>query len=514
MKSGWATLLVLLLWVLLFLAACFDSSMVPAATDETSEANQELYTCGMHPEVIQNGPGICPICKMDLTPLSPKNDANQIQLVKSTTGERKIKHWVAPMDPTYIRDSPGKSPMGMDLVPVYEEQTGQSANMSGSSAVTIDPVVVQNMGIRTAHANRMELKRSVRTIGEVVVPDEALVVVNLRYSGWIESIFADQTEISVKKGDPLFSIYSPELLQAQEEYLQALRLSGEGSGAAAAAQKRLDLMTGGSWLSRSIRKNRKSQSVLTVPSPGDGVILHKNVVKGSKVNAGNDLYSIGTLDTVWVQAEVYEADAPWIGKGQSVKLELPFQEGKTIESSIDYVYPVLDQSSRTLKIRIVLKNPDLKLKPGMFATAWIAVESKPGVLAVPTEAILRSGERRLVFVAKEKGKFEPREIVTGLTGDDHMTEVLSGLTEHEQVVTSGQFLLDSESQLQEAVNKFLADRLAAKAPAAVDAEANAEPKEVHDHQDAAYWTCPMHSEVVQDGPGQCPICKMDLVEKK
>jgi Cu(I)/Ag(I) efflux system membrane fusion protein/cobalt-zinc-cadmium efflux system membrane fusion protein len=508
MKSKNRLLLFILiaLSALLVLGGCSSGEKSEAITepDPAQAAQKQLYTCGMHPNVISEEPGTCPICKMDLTPM--KTEMSKPDSVKSEkSGEKKIKYWVAPMDPTYIRDEPGKSPMGMDLVPVYEDD-GNGA--SSGTTVRIDPVVVQNMGIRTAHAHRMDLGRSVRILGEVDVAEDSVSVVNLRYSGWIEKIHVDQTGAYVKKGQPLFRIYSPELVQAQQEYIQALSSTGADSPLTKSARTRLELAGAGSWLVKALAGKTKPFKTIAVPSPQNGYVLHKNVVEGSKVVAGQDLYRIGNLASIWVNVEVYEFDAPWINTGDPARMELSFEKGKTYDGKVGYVYPTLDKKTRTLKARLEFPNPGLALKPGMFATVWIEVQKKADALAIPTEAILHSGQRQLVFVSIGDGKYEPREITTGLVGDDHMTEVLTGLSEHEIVVTSGQFLLDSESQLQEAVAKLLADRLEAKT-SKDNSNADKDTKAV-----TTYWTCPMDPQVVQDGPGTCPICKMDLVEKK
>ncbi len=395
----------------------------------------------------------------------------------------------------------------------FSEQHEENQGASGSQ-VRIDPVTVQNMGVRVAHVERKDLTRAIRTIGEVDVAEDALSVVNLRYSGWIEKIFVDETGTQVKKGQPLFTIYSPELMQAQQEYISAAQSAGPDSPLAASARTRLELAGVGSWLIKKLDTKSTPFKTLTVYSPQSGYVLHKSVVEGSKVMAGRDLYRIGNLTAIWVNVEVYEFDAPYIHEGHGAKMELPFQKGKTYEGQVAYVYPTLDMKTRTLKARLEFPNPGLGLKPGMFATVWVEAERKPNALVVPTESILHSGKRQLVFVAKGGGRYEPREVVTGLSGDGHLTEIISGVREHEAVVTSGQFLLDSESQLQEAVAKLLDDRLESKTNTMKQA-GDSEAAHDHDlHEANSYWTCPMHSQIVQDGPGLCPICKMDLVEKK
>jgi RND family efflux transporter MFP subunit len=460
---------------------------------------KKLYTCGMHPNVIQEGPGTCPICSMDLTPMK----ASTTNTSKRKQKKRKIKHWRAPMDPAYIRSKPGKSPMGMDLVPVYETE-----NDDGGNIISVDPVVVQNMGVRVAHVKRGSLFRKVRTIGEVVVAEDLVSVVNLKFSGWIEKLYVDKTGVKVRRGQPLFRIYSPELVSAQEEYLLAVRTAGRESPLAKSAMRRLALWDlGASTLSR-IEKSGKAKRTLTISAPRSGFVLHKNVVQGARAAAGQNLFRIGKLDAVWVHAQVYDFDAPWIHVGQNATMELSFERGKYYKGKVGYVYPTLDAKTRTLTVRLEFRNPSLQLKPGMFTTVRIETRNKDNVLLVPTEAILRSGERNIVFVAKGMGKYEPRQLVTGMSGEGHLTEVLSGLTAEEVVVVSGQFLLDSESQLQEALQKLLAARLHRKNSAP---QATKKPHSAHPQ--GPQWTCPMHSQILAEKGGSCPICGMDLVPK-
>ncbi len=436
---------------------------------------------------------------------------------------RKIDHWVAPMDPTFISDRPGKSPMGMDLVPVYASNTGPTA----AGTVTVDPVMVQNMGVRIAPATRGSVSRHIRTLGEVDVAENEISVVNLRFSGWIEQVYADETGQFVKRGQKLFSIYSPELVSAQKEYLLAYKINGPKSELTRSAAERLRLWKIPESVLQNIVRRQKIARSLIINAPRSGYILDKNIVDGARAKAGADLYRIGNLQKIWVTAEVYEFDAPWVKIGQTARMELSFQPGKQYTGRVEYIYPTLSRKSRTLKVRLEFANPAIDLKPGMFATVRIESQKKEDVLRIPTAAILHSGERQIVFITSAVGHYAAREIITGLVGDGHVTEVLSGLAPGDMVVTSGQFLLDSESQLQEAVQKLLAARLQVKnqgktspsiEPAmdhsktsGAEAKPGPDPKTANN---TIYFTCPMHPTVVQDGPGNCPICGMNLIEKK
>ncbi|MCO4770648.1 MAG: efflux RND transporter periplasmic adaptor subunit [Deltaproteobacteria bacterium] len=435
----------------LVLAACpSETAPEPSAVAKDTQ----LYTCGMHPEVINEGPGQCPICGMDLTPLRTKPGA-------------------------------GKS--------------------TKRSMVTIDPVVVQNMGVRLTEVKRGPVFRHVRTLGEIEVAEDEVSVVNLRYSGWVETIRVDETGSEVKRGQTLFGIYSPEVVTAQEELLLALRTEGPDGPRVRGARARLQNWNIPRSVIAAVEKDGVARRTVPVLAPRSGYVLHKNVVEGARINAGTDLYRIGSLQSIWVRTEVYEHDAAWVRAGQKAWMELSFAAGRQIVGEVDYVYPTLNARSRTLTVRLEFPNPGLELKPGMFATVLIETRKKEDALFIPTEAIIHSGERQLVFVARGIGKYEPRDIDTGVVGDRHITEVLSGLRQGERVVLSGQFLLDSESQLQEAINKLLEARLHGGSPAA-------DPHAGHDHgAEDAMHTCPMHPEIEQMGPGSCPICGMDLV---
>lgn len=474
----------------LALAGCGADPGPDAPADHAAHA--DLYTCGMHPQVVQDGPGTCPICGMDLTPMGAG------KATATPDGERKIAYWQAPMDPTYVRDAPGKSPMGMDLVPVYEDEVGGGGG--GGNYVDIDPGVIQQAGVELATAERTTVFRHLRTIGEVDVGEDELSVVNLRFSGWVERIRVDKTGDPVERGQVLFEIYSPELVAAQEEYLLALRSQGADAALTRAARRRLELYDVARRDIDALVKRGEASRTLPIRAPQAGFVLHKNVVEGARVQAGKDLYRIGNLQRIWITAEVYEHDAPWVEEGQPAQLELTNQAIGTLEGKVSYIYPTLDTRTRTLKVRLEFDNPGVRLKPGMFATVHIQYRRKDDVIAVPTEAVLHSGRRTLVFVARGKGRFEPRDVQLGLQGDHRMTEVLAGLEPGDRVVTSGQFLIDSESQLQEALKKILASSRGEEAP------------EEHAHADTV-WSCPMHPEVIGEEGGRCPECGMFLEER-
>ncbi|MFT7517996.1 MAG: Cu(I)/Ag(I) efflux system membrane fusion protein [Kiritimatiellia bacterium] len=485
------THLIVLLCTLLTgaLVGCIGAS--PATMAEQEHAD-DLYTCGMHPQVVQEGPGSCPICGMNLTPMNVR---------KSTTsqappsGERKIVYWRAPMDPSYVRDVPGKSPMGMDLVPVYEDELKANGDL-----VEIDPGVIQQMGVETSLVERTTVFRHIRTIGEVEVGEDELTVVNLRFSGWVERIYVDRTGDEVKAGQVLFDIYSPELVAAQQEYLLALHAQGADAPLTKSARRKLELWNLSERDIRKVATSGEASRTMPIRSPQAGFVLHKSVVEGARVTSGKDLYRIGNLKRIWVTAEVYEHDAPWVTVGQKAQLELTNLANGVVEGQVAYIYPTMNKRSRTLTVRLEFDNPGVRLKPGMFATVRIQYRRMDDVIAVPTEAILYSGSRTIAFVSHGKGRFEPRDVQTGLQGDHRLIEVTGGLIEGERVVTSGQFLIDSESQLQEALRKILAS--------------NRGETTAQTAQDHTVWSCPMHPEVLSDGEGRCPQCGMFLEKRK
>lgn len=452
-----------------------------AGTGQGAAGDQKVqYTCGMHPFIIRDEPGLCPICGMQLTPLKPGTGGQAAPTTAQATGERKIKYWVAPMDPTYIRNEPGKSPMGMDLVPVYED------TVASGSVLTIDPVTSQNMGIRTTTVTRRDLARTVRTVGLVNYDESRQYSVNSKIDGWIERLYINETGQPVRKGQALLTIYSPELVSAQEEYLLALRngrqlsgsnfpeIAGSGNRLIEAARNRLRYWDISEQQIDALEKSGKVTKTLTLYSPYSGIVTMKKVVQGMQIMKGEELLQVADLSRVWVNADIYEYELPWIKVGQVAKVELPFGADQQLTGKITYIYPYLENETRTVKARIEFANPGLLLKPQMYANVSIAAQDVRGTLAVPDNAVLNSGKGKTVFVALGDGKFAPHQVTTGVSSGDGFVQVLSGLQEGDQVVTSAQFMLDSESKLREAIQKML-DPQAPQAAAQASAPAAAKP---------------------------------------
>lgn len=429
-----------------------------AVAGETAQ-DERLYTCGMHPNVIQKGPGECPICHMKLTPLKQGTEAGS-----ATSGgpqERKILYWRAPMDPSYVSDKPGKSPMGMDLVPVYADE-----GIAGPQ-ITIDPATIQNMGIRTTVVQRGPLIKTIRTVGRVTYDEEGVTFIDTKFEGWIEQLYVDETGVQVNKGDPLFDVYSPKLYSAQEEYLAALRgveRLSESTMAEAreqakqlveAARVQLLYFDVSDAQIDELRRTREITKTLTIDSPASGIVTEKMALEGMYVKPGMRLYTLADLSTVWVYVDVYEYQLPWVRIGQNATMTLPYLPDRSYQGQVVYIYPYLEEKTRVIHVRLEFANADLALKPGMYATVTLQRELDRQAVLIPREAYIDSGIRRVAFLSLPGGKFQPREIEVGVQAENDMVEVRQGLEPGDKVVVSGQFLLDAESKLKEAIEKML-----------------------------------------------------------
>lgn len=421
----------------------------------------------MKPKILQTALALLIPIIVALSGVSAAGDGPKAGEIDPKTG-KKIKYWVAPMDPQFIRDEPGKSPMGMDLVPVYEEE---GAEKEPSSTIRIDPVTVQNMGVRLGSVERRPIGKSIRAFGNITYDETRLYTVNTKFDGWIETLHVDFVGAEVVKGQPLFGIYSPELLAAQQEYLLAFRQYRNGSNGSKtsrenakrlldAARTRLLYWDLSQELVKMLEDTGEIQKTLSVRSPAGGVVIKKDAYAGHFVKAGMHQYEIADLSTVWVDVDVYEYELPWVREGMSAEMELAYLPGQRFTGRVLFVYPYLNERTRTGKLRLAFDNPDGLLKPGMWANVYLKSLLDGDRLVIPQEAVIDSGMRKIVFVSLGKGRFAPREVVTGVEGDNYEVQVLDGLSEGERIVVSGQFLLDSESRLREAIQKMLATRQA------------------------------------------------------
>ena len=392
-----------------------------------AESTTQYYTCGMHPWVILPKPGDCPICHMKLVPLDP---------AKFT------------------------------------------------SEVAINPIMTQNIGVRVAPVVAGPVTRIVRTVGTVDYDETLLSDVSLKIAGWVEKLYINATGQAVEKGQPLLDIYSPDLYSAEEEYLVALKKKESHKASAPSApadvaamdsellesaRKRLEYFDVPAEQVRELEKAGKAAKTLGLRSPLGGTVIAKNVFEGQKVDPGMSLLRIADLSKVWIMVTVYEYQLPFVEVGQKAVMTLPYLPGRTFEGRVAYIYPYLNPDLRQAKVRLEFDNPGLLLKPGMFATVELRRTLAGNRPLVPREAVTDTGVRQVAFVSLGEGRFEPREVKVGAEAEGGMVEILEGLKPGENVVTSGQFLLDSEARLREALAKMV------KGTPAVEPKAGAAP---------------------------------------
>ena len=380
-------------------------------------------------------------------------------------GERRILFYRNPMSPSITSPVPAKDSMGMDYVPVYADSGGASNEPAGT--VTINPVVEQNIGVRTGRAEQRLMSREVRTYGQVRYDEKRIYSVHPRFRGWLERVYVQRNGDLVRQGQLLAAIYSPELLSTQQEYLIALQgmraagdaaeeLPGLRSNAEAlvnSARRRLELFGVSDADIRRLEKSAQARTSLEIRSPYAGTVIKVNAFDGLAVSPATELYRIADLSSVWIVADVYEPDFPWVEQGDRIDVTSAAVPGEIFKGTVEFVYPYEREGRRTVQVRMVAMNRRQLLKPGMFVNAVIHA-SQIRTRAVPSEAVLRTGTRDLVFVQRAPGKFEPRDVVTGVETDGY-TQIKKGIDAGEEVVLSGQFLIDSESKLREATLKMI-----------------------------------------------------------
>lgn len=458
-------LLLLTLALLALATGCNDQPKTPA-----NGGAKALYTCGMHPQVVQDHPGNCPICGMKLTPIKKQTDASG-------------------------------APVAAD-----------------DSTIIIDPATTQNMGLRTGLVTKGPLHRVVRTVATIDFDETALADVTTKFKGWIEKLYVDATGRQVHRGEPLFEIYSPDLYSAQVEYIISLTQSGKMEHTSElmmnSALTKLKFFDISDAQIAELEKTRQPTKTLRVNASRDGIVVEKMAVEGQMADAGMKLYRLADLSMVWVQAQVYEQDLAFISLGQEALVKLSYFPDREFRGRVTYIYPTVDEKTRTAKVRMEVHNPGFFLKPGMYATVQLHAELVDSAILVPDTAVLRSGDVNTAFVALDHGRFEARTLKLGPRSDNNEYQVYSGLSEGERVVTSGQFMLDSESQLREAIQKM--------GQPGVDPLVLAKSKEATfprapggktvPHEEATYL-CPMpeHVAIKYNHPGKCPICGMTLV---
>lgn len=369
--------------------------------------------------------------------LAPSNNTSS----ENTADADQPLYWVAPMDPNYRRDAPGKSPMGMDLIPVYDDG-GSNADSLGT--IKIHPNVENNLGVRTAKVEKKTLHVPIRTVGYVQYSEDTLVHIHPRVEGWVDNLYVKAAGDYVEKGEPLYALYSPELVNAQEEYL--LARSRKNTNLIEAASSRLEALQMPASAIKKLDQTGIVQHTITFTAPQTGFVDNLNIRQGFYVKPGVTMLSIGALDEVWVDAEIFERQSNLIKEGLAVTMTLEYLPGKEWQGQVDYVYPTLDEDTRTLKARLRFDNPDYFLKPNMFAQVTIHSDLDYENLLVPTEAVIRTGTQDRVVLALGEGRFKSVEVKVGNIVNEY-TEILRGLNVDDLIVTSAQFLLDSESSI-------------------------------------------------------------------
>ena len=360
---------------------------------------------------------------------------------------REILYYEAPMDKNFRRDKPGQSPMGMDLVPVYADEQEADAE-----ALRISAAVENNIGVRTDQAVRSDLAREISTVGFIAIDEERATHVHVRTSGWIEKLYRKSVGESVKKGELIFALYSPDLVNAQAEYLQAIRLKQTSLKRASAERlKSLGMMES---QIKEVETDGKAKQLIEIRAPQDGVITALMVGEGMYIGPSETVFSLADLSQVWVQAEVFEGQSDWVQKGQRANMTLPFLPGESWSGTVDYVYPIVDPISRTVQVRLSFNNADGRLKPNMYGEINIGAAPVLNVVSIPREALIRTGKADRVVLALGDGRYRPAEVVAGRESGDRV-EIKQGLSAGETVVVSGQFLLDSEASINGAFLRLM-----------------------------------------------------------
>ncbi len=461
--------------------------LVPAGTTGDYPKEHRTYTCPMHPEFVTDDPKErCPKCGMQVVEKGVKDQGSGVGSQgepvhatpptlpaaesarttdhgpRATAGGRAVLYYRNPMNPKVTSPVPMKDEMGMDYVPVLaDEAAPASGGVAGMAAVEITSDGIRLSGVQTAPAVVERVARSARTVGTVTADETRIRHVHTKIAGWVEKLFVNFTGQLVRKGQPILSIYSQELLASQQEFLRARE-----TAAKFAASELPEVRTGGEELLRSaeqrlrlfdvpedfieeLKRSGQPKRAVTLLAPVSGFVTVKEIFEGQQIEPGMELFAITDLSRVWIEADVYEYEARSVHIGQEGKVTLPYDPSRQLTGRVSFIYPTLNPESRTLRVRLEFANPDFALKPAMFANVELPLDATAGVV-IPDSAVIDTGERQLVFVSLGGGRFEPREVKLGVRSSGK-AQVLSGVAPGDQVVTRANFLLDSESQLRAAV---------------------------------------------------------------
>jgi RND family efflux transporter MFP subunit len=405
--------------------------LVPIEKAQTAAQPAAKYHCPMHPTVVQDKKGSCPICGMDLVP---------VENGKTSPAQKKTMYR-STMNVNEVSDKPGKDSMGMDMV-AFEVTEAAPTMVPGLATVAITPEARQRMGLKLGPVQKRTLAGVVRTSAKIVADETRLYRVSVKFEGWVDKLFVAVTGQAVKKGDPLLTVYSPDLVSAQEEYL----LAAGNESLQKSARRRLQLWDVTDEQMNRLAKDGKAEKTLTIYAPADGVVLERMVLPGQKIMMNDPLMIIGDLSSVWADADLYQSDLPFVKEGMPVEITAG---GKKFSGKVSFITPTVDPMTRTLKARLEIPNPDRLLKPEMYATATLNYELGEK-LAVPTAAVIFTGTRVVAFRDVGDGHLAPVELKLGSRSGDYY-ELLDGLKEGDQVVVSANFLVDSESSMKAAL---------------------------------------------------------------
>ncbi len=423
----------------------------------------QLWTCGMHPQVLQDHPGTCPICAMNL--VRKRHGGSEPSAQPATTRERRVLFYRHPMNPSATSPVPMKDEMGMDFVPVYDDEV--SASSEAGTIVTLDRGTVQKMGVTTERVGRSDLRRQIRTVGYLDYDQERMVSITTKYGGFVEKVYVNYLGQPVRRGDPLFEVYSPELIQTQQELLSALDFAHRMQDAPGHARRRAEGLVEAArtrlayWdiTPDQVERLESTRTILrtfTVTAPVGGLVMKRMAgLEGAAIRSGTDVMHIADLTSLWLNVEVFEDQLPWLKADDEAKVTLTYFPGRSISGRIRFIQPEVSEKTRTIKLTLELPNPDGALRAGMYATVEFNPTIVEDAIVVPSHAVFRTGRRNIVIVDQGGGRFAPREVELGPEGDGRV-QVLSGLAEGENLVTSSQFLIDSESNLHAAIQQMLA----------------------------------------------------------
>ncbi|MFM7200461.1 MAG: efflux RND transporter periplasmic adaptor subunit [Myxococcota bacterium] len=448
-------LMCLICWLILLggsLPAC-----QPSSAQHEEHPQNTLYTCPMHPSIRQDHPGKCPLCGMDLQPLqsgssdgsgrtSSSGNGTSSAPARTHTHEGQSTLSSCPMHPSIRQDHSGKCPLcGMDLQPLSTGHHGApTQDGDPTQVVTLDAHLLHRIGLSTTPATPRTLTDELRVPARLILDERRIKRVSARVMGRIEKLYANSTGMEVQAGQPLLELYSPMVLSAQQEYLLAHH-TDENSAVTQAARLRLErLGMTRAQLTQLLEQNRPLET-LTVVSPSRGTLLEKMAIEGAYVEEGMPLFELADLSSIWVQASVYERDLVRFKRGDPAEIEVPILPGQRLSSRVELIAPMLDEMTGTAKLRLSLSNPAGLLRPGMSAEVLLRSSQAP-VLSVPSTALVRTGPEALVFVQVEANTFQPRRVKLGLEQEGYV-QVLDGLHEGEPVVSTGAFLLDAQTQI-------------------------------------------------------------------